>query len=130
MKLAEALLLQAAAEVSSRHPARFQTVALDFDGVLAHVANPFQWGQIGPPKQEGLKFLGMLIKEGFHVVIFTARKETDIVAKWLGEQGFPSLLVTNSKPIAIAYFDDRAFRVLENSKAVDMMKLVRKAVRS
>ncbi len=129
MKLAEALLLQAAAEVSSQHPARFRTVAVDFDGVLAHVSGPFQYGRIGAPRPEGLKLLRMLIEEGFHVAILTARKETDLVAKWLADQGFPGLLVTNTKMPALVYLDDRALRVLEHSSADSLMQKIIKVVR-
>lgn len=106
----------------SHAPENEQTVAIDFDGPLSKADGPYFRGHFGPPNQEGLKLLGMLIGMGYHVVIFTARKETDLVATWLKQQGFSNLVVTNTKPVAIAYVDDRAISFGDNSTADEILQ--------
>lgn len=110
-------------------PARWKTVCVDFDGVLSHVSGPYTWGHIGAPREQGIKFLKMLRSEGYKVIILTARKETDLVEKWLAEQGVPGLIVTNHKPPAIAYVDDHALLWHDKQDAGKMMDLIRKASR-
>jgi hypothetical protein len=139
MKLSETIRLLAETDQMFRpddygrplvnHPERRKTVCVDFDGVLAHVQGPYTHGYIGRPRVEGLKFLRMLLDEGFTPIILTARKETDLVATWLGTHGFKNMMVTNEKPPALMYVDDHARMWHDKQKAEDVMKDVRKASR-
>jgi hypothetical protein len=141
MKLASTLILAEAMERDQmfrpkdygqplvNSPQNQKTVCVDFDGVLTHVSGPYLWGHIGAVRPEGIKFLKMLQAEGFHVVILTARHETDMVAKWLAQQGVPGLMVTNHKISAIAYVDDHAALWHDAENANEMMQLIRKAAR-
>ena len=86
-----------------------QTVAVDFDGVLAEHETEWHESKIGSPIQDGLRLLTQLQKKGYAVVVLTARKDTKTVRTWLKKQGF-QLPVTNTKPPAVAYVDDRAVR--------------------
>lgn len=139
MKLAATITLWAAEDQMFRPkdygqplvhaPDRQKTVCVDFDGVLTHVQGPYKWGHIGAPRPEGIKFLRMLLAANFKVVILTARKETDLVAKWLGEQGVPGLFVTNHKPPAIIYWDDHGSIWHDDQSAEEAMRITRKAAR-
>ena len=96
-------------ELGPTHPdTHYATVLIDFDGVLSESSGPYERNHFGPPSKEGLKLLRLCLQHKYSVVIFTARKETDSVAKWLDEHGFPNMLVTNHKIPASAYVDDRA----------------------
>lgn len=104
-----------------QEPHHWRTVCVDFDGVLNDSSGPFQRGYIGPPIPEGIALLRKLIERGWTVVILTARKEIDIVAGWLKEQGFPGLLVTNHKVPAQAYVDDRGVHWGPDATAEDII---------
>ena len=86
-------------------------VAVDFDGTLTaydnHDALP------SPPPLDGAReFLEKLQDAGKHVIVFTHRP-VDQVVEWLRDNGMFDLVlggVTNIKPEASAYLDDRAVR--------------------
>ncbi len=99
---------------------------VDFDGVLAVHDGTYQPGKIGAPIPEGLRLLRMLLDQGYQVTILTARKETDLVARWLAAQGFPNMFVTNEKPPAQAYVDDRAVYWNPNANADEILKELKK----
>jgi hypothetical protein len=103
---------------------REDVVAFDFDGVLSQTDGPYEHNHFGPPVKEGMKLLRMVIARGYQPVVFTARKETDSVAQWMGAHGFPGLLVTNHKPVAIAYVDDRAIHFAGGSSAIEIFKKI------
>lgn len=125
MNLIETISFQK--DLGVTHPdAMFKTVLIDFDGVLSETSGPYVRAHFGPPIEEGLKLLRLCLQNGFSVAIFTARKETDLVAKWLNEQGFPNMMVTNHKIPASAYIDDRAIPwSSKTSKADDAMKYIK-----
>lgn len=88
-----------------------KTVAIDFDGVIHQ--NDMGWcdGDIyGNPVKGSLESINKLIKKGFIPVVFTARTEMEPVRTWLKFHNFPELEVTNIKPPAISYIDDRGVR--------------------
>lgn len=107
-------------------PNHWKTICMDFDGVLCESKGPYSRDHFGPPIKEGIRLLSILKKQGYNVVILTARKETDSVAGWLKRQGFPNLLVTNHKVPAVAYIDDRALSWDDDSKAEDILKAIPK----
>ena len=90
-----------------------RTICIDFDGVIcAYGKKGWNEGKVSGNVIEGA-FEGLVTLEeaGFKVVILTARKRTiKKVIAWMKEQGFSHLEVTNVKPSAIAYIDDRGIR--------------------
>jgi hypothetical protein len=116
-----------AKDMGPSHPdSEHSTVMIDFDGVLSESSGPYLRGHFGPPLPEGLKLLRLCLQHKYNVVIFTARKETDLVANWLREQGFPHMYVTNHKIPASSYIDDRAIPwSTKHSKADDAIKYVK-----
>lgn len=91
---------------------RQPTVAIDFDGVLHAYSQGWQHGEIyddpTPGTAEALRRLNIR----YRLVVFTARHNLDDVRAWLRLHHLAHYFedVTNRKPAAIAYVDDRALR--------------------
>ena len=100
-----------------------QTIAIDFDGVIHKYSKGWQDGDIyDNPVDGALEAIQKLTYKNYKVVVFTARIEHGVVRDWIIDelhkckalQGEPfkieNITVTNIKPQAIAYIDDRAIR--------------------
>lgn len=90
-----------------------KTVAIDFDGVIHSMKS----GWLGPnvleePVEGAVEAIKTLQADGWEVIIFSARAGTqegiDAIVSYLEELGLDSLEVTNEKPVASVYIDDRA----------------------
>lgn len=83
------------------------TVCIDFDGVLNVYDGNYHAGPVHPPAPGVRQFLETL-GERYLPVILTAR-DTSEVWEWLERHALEGLVdgVTNEKPPAIAYIDDR-----------------------
>ena len=99
-------------------PGNRKTVAVDFDGVLHSYTSPWVAPHVIPdPPVEGA--MGWLTEIGrdFDVVIFTTRGRTwrgrRAVRRWLRAwrpEGDAPYRITDRKPAALLYVDDRAHR--------------------
>jgi len=90
-----------------------KVISLDFDGVIHRYSRGYVDGSIyDDPMPGALEATLRLIRRGYTIVVLTARTNHDDVTAWLIKNKFPSehMLVTNVKPKAIAYIDDRAIR--------------------
>ncbi len=96
-----------------------KTIAVDFDGVLHRYSRGWQNGEIYDPPVEGaVESFFKLIDAGFDIVVFTTRKDVEAVRLWMHTHfdfekrmgNFYEPKITNEKPLAIAYVDDRAIR--------------------
>jgi ribonucleotide monophosphatase NagD (HAD superfamily) len=100
-----------------------KTIAIDFDGVIHRYSRGWHDGTIYDKPMEGaVDAILRLMKRGYRIVIFTCRAETEDgrrdVLKWLDKHfdwertvgHFYEPEVTNVKPKAIAYIDDRGLR--------------------
>lgn len=91
------------------------TIAVDFDGVIHDYSKGWADGTIyGEPMPGARDSLQALIDKGWRVVVHTARASTLIkeaeVREWLDRYDIPYHDVTNLKPMAIVYLDDRALK--------------------
>lgn len=87
-----------------------KTVAIDFDGVLADYHGWKDEDTLDPPMPGVREFVQRVWEAGYQVVIHTTRKP-DRVYQWLADYGFPiEIGVSNRKPKAMVYIDDRGFR--------------------
>ncbi len=88
-----------------------KTIAIDFDGVLHAYSRGWEDGAIYDTSIEGSFEALQLLSKKFKVIVFTARNELLPVKKWLNDY-YPTidLEVTNRKPPAAYYIDDRAIR--------------------
>jgi len=97
-----------------------QTIGIDFDGTLCK-KQKYGDGTIHEVPNEGAsEAMKNFKEEGYKLVIFTVRLNPvlhgDIepkkkeIEKWLDKHDIPYDEVTNHKPPAVAYIDDRAVR--------------------
>lgn len=107
------------------------TLALDFDGVLHRYSEGWQDGEIYDPPVEGTKKALEYLAEKYKVVVFTARAAGNpaLIWQWLYEHKLHKFIdaVTNTKPIAKLYVDDRAYRfegIWTTKKLEEIDKLV------
>lgn len=84
-----------------------KTIAVDFDGVLNNYKG-YDARNLGTPRKNVEKFLKELSND-YTIIIFTSRNHS-LVRHWLVENHLDKYIhnVTNSKPPAVAYIDDRA----------------------
>lgn len=107
-----------------RRPARTRpTIAVDFDGVIHAYRHGWQDGTIyDEPMPGAAESLRMLIDKGFRVVIHSSRASTvqkrAEIMEWLDNYDIPYHDVTNLKPAAIVYLDDRALKFDNWNQAV------------
>ena len=87
------------------------TIAIDFDGVIHKYSKGWLDGSIYDVPMDGAKeTIDNLINEGHTVIVSTARPNIEDIKPWLIKNGFPDIEVTNRKPPAKIYIDDRAIR--------------------
>lgn len=86
------------------------TVCMDFDGVLDHHETNDPIDKIGAPLSPGIQLAKRIKAAGHRLVILTARPPEmhDTIMGWLKGQGVKADDVTNVKPPAALYIDDRA----------------------
>jgi hypothetical protein len=88
-----------------------KTLAIDFDGVLS-LAGRVATAPLDPPLPGAIEFLNECLDHGFTVVIVTTRLKMQIY-DWLEIHAPPEVAlavqITNEKPAAWLYIDDRAF---------------------
>mgnify|MGYP001611463386 FL=1 len=86
-----------------------KTLAVDFDGVI-HEYSGWNNGELNNPVAGAVDAWTKLENAGYTLVVFTCREDLDRVQDWFHQHfGFiPE--ITNTKPVAVAYIDDRAIR--------------------
>lgn len=86
-------------------------IAIDFDGVICkRVGIPTVMETDDIPVEGALHAIELFLKMKYHIWVFTSNPNLKEVEKWLRENGFPELKVTNIKEPAHVYIDDRAVR--------------------
>jgi len=95
-----------------------KTICLDFDGVIHKYSKKYDDGSIYDVLMEGaLEGIIKLQKDGYKIIISSARPNWDEIKDWLFDQGLPEknlekIEITDKKPKAFAYVDDRAIRFI------------------
>lgn len=96
-----------------------KTIAIDFDGVIHRYSKGWHDGTIYDVPMDGaIEALERLMSRGYRMVIFTCRAETQegaiAVYEWIDKHlnidSRYNIEVTDKKPKAIAYIDDRGIR--------------------
>lgn len=83
------------------------TLAIDFDRVIHDTDNPAPGRRMGPPLQGATNSMWALRRGGYRLIIFTTNRVEPVVA-WLDHFHVPYDNVTNTKPDADLYIDDKA----------------------
>jgi phosphoglycolate phosphatase-like HAD superfamily hydrolase len=84
-------------------------IAVDFDGTLHDSKHPVEGKKMGPPMPGALEAIEELQDRGYGIIVFTVNNPK-VVGEWLEYYGFDDFIVTNTKPNAMFYIDDRAIR--------------------
>lgn len=103
-----------------------KTICVDFDGVIHKYNGEYSPGVFNEPKEGAMEALAKLHDAGYRVVVLTARADLASVKAYiiehLGDKVFP-IRVTDIKPPAIAYIDDRAIRFTTWADVFDQLGL-------
>lgn len=100
-----------------------QTVVFDFDGVITKYENGWQGvGVINEEPVDGIREALNEISKEYRIVISTPRcsdaEGIKVLENWLAKYGIPYDSITDTKPQALAYVDDRAICFKGNSKTL------------
>lgn len=87
-----------------------KTICLDFDGVLHAYSRGWVDGSVYDEPMPGAVAAAKKLSERHWLVVQTTRENLDEVRAWLERYGFPLMEVTNRKPPAVLYIDDRGLR--------------------
>lgn len=90
---------------------------VDLDSVLLHHNPEDGISRLGRPLPLGRELTKLLKQVGLQVVVLTARPglyNHGKIHEYLTSRGFEVTRVTNRKPAADIYFDDKAFRIPKN----------------
>lgn len=137
-----------------------ENICIDFDGVI-HIMKGYDehydgWkngkieGELAPGAKEAIEKL----QKTYNVIVFTTRTDLESISRWLVingicGRGIQDIIITNKKPKAVAYIDDKAIRfeswdqVMDdinehignedaeiNRKIQDVTKLYRKCIKA
>ncbi len=114
----------------ARESENMKTIAIDFDGVI----NSFKSGWKGPeftdePVNGAFEAINILLNEGYKVIIYSTRAETvegkNTIYNYLLGNGINirEIEVTDKKPIALVYIDDRTIKFSGNwNETLDKIK--------
>lgn len=91
-----------------------KTIVFDFDGVIHSYTSGWKGEDIvADPPVDGIReVMKRLIQNGYEVVIVSTRSSTEsgrnAMIKWLSEYGVEYTIISDVKPPALVYVDDRA----------------------
>lgn len=126
MSLAAAKPGRAASDVLSvdpEHPDLTKpTVGIDFDGVI-HAGGHGMPGEVEGQPVDGAQDALKQLSDRYRIVIFTARQDFGAVRDWLKANGMNDYVdeITNRKPNALAYVDDRGIHFVDWKSSLDAL---------
>lgn len=111
-----------------------QTLAIDFDGVIHKYSKGWQGGVIYDDPIDGAIESIFQLMERYEVVIFTSRDDLNAVSMWLESKfnfesrGRQAPKITNQKPIAVAYIDDRGIRFTDWISTLNFLETMQEPI--
>ena len=87
-------------------------ISVDFDRVLHDIDHPIEGKRMGPPINNAPEFMKVLSERGFVLDVYTLHPGQE-VRDWLDYYKIPYHTVSNIKPDAILYIDDKGYRFKE-----------------
>jgi FMN phosphatase YigB (HAD superfamily) len=100
-----------------------QTLAVDFDGVVHAYTKGWMGGEPYDVPVPGTEDALRQLDKKYKMVIFTARHDLNAVREWLRRYRLSQYFseVTNRKPQAVAYLDDRAIHFTDWPSALEVL---------
>lgn len=100
---------------------RRPTIAIDFDGVLHAYSKGWLDGSCYDDPNDGTAAALRELRLRYRLVVLTARHDLDAVRTWLLKHGLLHFFedITNRKPAAAVYLDDRALKFTSWAAALD-----------
>ena len=86
-------------------------LAIDFDGVIHDHKNPIKGRRMGAPIEGAKEALADLTHQGHKIIVHTVwgnEKGRQTIADWMKYYEIPYHDITNEKPQADVYLDDKA----------------------
>lgn len=95
-------------------------IAIDFDDTLHLTSQPVPGKRMGPPIKGAKEALLQLKREGHTIVVHTvwSLDRQPVIREWLRFYGIPFDSITNIKPEADLFVDDRAVRFINWERAL------------
>lgn len=91
-----------------------KTIAIDFDGVLHDHKHPIPGRRMGKPMEGARDAVRKIKARGDKIVVFTVWGGTELghktISDWMRFYDIPFHEITNIKPQAAVYLDDKAVR--------------------
>lgn len=91
-------------------------LAIDFDDTIHDTKNPAPGRKMGPPLEGAKDALIEFKRQGHTIIIHTAQSSFKHIEDWLHYFDIPFDEVTNIKPLAACYIDDKAIHFTAWSK--------------
>lgn len=106
-----------------------ETIAIDFDGVVHDHKNPVEGRRMGGPIEGAQKAIKILkLQRNFKIVIFCvwagSEQGRQTIAEWMKFYSIPYDEITNIKPQAKIYIDDKGYRFENWDSALDFIKFI------
>lgn len=98
-----------------------QIIAIDFDGVIHDKENPVEGRRMGPPMEGAKQAIEHLVKEFIIVIHSVWADKPKVIEDWMNYYEIPYDEVSNIKPNAKFYIDDKAIHF--NNWAAVMNKI-------
>jgi hypothetical protein len=107
-------------------PKKIKVLAIDFDGTIHDVKHPIEGRRMGGPISGAKEALEYLKIREYKIVIFCYwAKDTNsiqIIADWMNYWGCKFDEITNIKPMAEAYIDDKGIRFTNWTEVLEKTK--------
>jgi|ERR1035437_711225 hypothetical protein len=98
-----------------------EALAIDFDGVLHDHKHPIEGRKMGPP-MEGAKEAMELLSLKYKLIIHSVRAITpSVIENWMKYWEIPYHEITNIKPTATFYIDDRALLFKDWKSTIELL---------
>ncbi len=105
------------------HKNRTKVLAIDFDGVLHDYKNPLPGRRMGAPLPGAKEAMDTLRRQGYSLVIFSVwGDKPQGIADWCAFYAVPYDSITNIKPNADVYLDDKAIRFTDWTDALSLIQ--------
>lgn len=91
-----------------------KTIAVDFDGTIHDVKHPIEGRRMGGPMKGAKEALEQLKNKGYRIIVFcywaSQSNKIQTIKDWMNYYQCPFDEITNIKPNAVAFIDDKGIR--------------------